>query len=431
MNLRAQPAVDAALREHLRREYADVRACSQCLAEPLTPEDQGVQSMPDASPIKWHLAHTTWFFEALVLMPMAPGYAPYDPRFFELFNSYYESLGPRHPRPQRGVLSRPDIAEVSAYRAHVDARIAEFLASAPSGVFAAAAPVIGLGLHHEQQHQELMLTDIKHAFSCNPLHPAYSAAPLAAESEDLPLTWIHHAGGLVEIGHGVEGFAFDNESPRHKVWLEPYDLASRPVTCGEYLRFIEDGGYQRPEFWLSDGWACVRAEQWEAPLYWRRTADALDTHYRVFTLHGDCPLDPAAPVCHLSYYEAQAYAAWAGARLPSEFEWEHAAAPLPVAHRHASDHLHPRLQSASNVTMHAMFGEVWEWTQSAYAPYPGYRPWAGPAAEYNGKFMVNQLVLRGGSCVTPPGHLRATYRNFFPASARWQFSGVRLARDPI
>jgi len=425
MNLRVHPGLADVLRDNLRGQFEAVRRHSRALSEGLTAEDQGLQSMPDASPTKWHLAHTTWFFEALVLCPYLPGYTPFDQRYFELFNSYYESLGPRHPRAQRGLLSRPTLDETWTYREYVEHHLVDFVSTAASGVFAAAAPVITLGLHHEQQHQELLLTDIKHAFSCNPLRPALNPATLPLASACLPRRWEGFAGGLIEVGHAGHGFAFDNEAPRHKVWLEPFELASRPVTCGEYLEFMQDNGYRRPEFWLSDGWATVQAGRWEGPLYWRRDEDS----FRQFTLHGECALDPQAPVCHLSYYEAAAYAAWAGARLPTEFEWEHAAAASAPHHRHRLDHLHPQLSVSSDLPLHALFGEVWEWTQSAYAPYPGFKPWAGAAAEYNGKFMVDQLVLRGGSCATPPGHLRHSYRNFFPASARWQFSGLRLARD--
>jgi ergothioneine biosynthesis protein EgtB len=424
MNLRVDQDLGDALRVQLGSEFSTVRAHSQALSSRLSAEDHGLQSMPDTSPTKWHLAHTTWFFEVLVLCALVKHYRPFDPRFFELFNSYYEALGPRHPRPARGVLSRPSLAEVWAYRQHVEQTLAEFINTASSADLTRAAPLITLGLHHEQQHQELLLTDILHAFSCNPLLPAYSPAEVPANSLALPLAWIDFAGGLAEFGHIGPDFAFDNETPRHRVWLEPFQLASRPVTCGDYLAFIRDGGYRRPEFWLSDGWACVQAQRWEAPLYWLNTAG----EYQQFTLHGTQALDLQAPVCHVSYYEAAAYAAWAGARLPSEFEWERAASECLVTER-LPQPLHPVLSASDNTQFHALFGEIWQWTHSAYAPYPGFRPLSGAAAEYNGKFMVNQLILRGGSCVTPPGHLRHTYRNFFPPTARWQFSGLRLARD--
>ena len=426
MNLRVDPDLNDVLRVQLQQEFTTVRAHSQRLSSALSAEDHGLQSMPDASPVKWHLAHTTWFFEVLVLCSLVKHYQPFDPRFFELFNSYYESLGARHPRAQRGLLSRPTLTEVWAYRHYLEQQMAEFLRTASSADLASAAPLITLGVHHEQQHQELVLTDIKHAFSCNPLLPAYTTGTLHLTSAAVSPQWIAFEGGLEKVGHAGTDFAFDNETPRHRRWLEPFRLASSPVTCGEYLVFMRDGGYRRPEFWLSDGWSCVQSLGWEAPLYWLPEA-AHD--YRQFTLHGVCALDPNAPVCHVSYYEAAAYATWAGARLPSEFEWEHAAATSPAVHRHEAHHLHPCLARLDGTRFHALFGEVWEWTQSAYAPYPGFRPLSGAAAEYNGKFMINQMVLRGGSCVTPPGHLRHTYRNFFQPAARWQFSGLRLARD--
>jgi ergothioneine biosynthesis protein EgtB len=425
MNLRVDQDLGDALRVQLSSEFSAVRAHSHVLSSRLSAEDHGLQSMPDTSPTKWHLAHTTWFFEVLVLCALVRSYRPFDPRLFELFNSYYEALGPRHPRPQRGVLSRPSLAEIWVYRHHVEQAMGEFFKTASSAELAHAAPLITLGLHHEQQHQELLLTDILHAFSCNPLRPVYSPAAVPVHSSALPLDWIDFAGGLAEFGHCGEDFAFDNETPRHRVWLEPFQLASRPVTCGEYLAFIRDGGYRRPEFWLSDGWACVQAQRWEAPLYWLNTPP----EYQQFTLHGTVALDLQAPVCHVSYYEAAAYAAWAGARLPSEFEWERAASECLRAERRSQRRLHPVLAASDSAQFHALFSEVWQWTHSAYAPYPGFRPLSGAAAEYNGKFMVNQLILRGGSCATPPGHLRHTYRNFFPPTARWQFSGLRLARD--
>jgi ergothioneine biosynthesis protein EgtB len=377
----------------LAQTYAQVRAHSRALAAPLSAEDCAIQSMPDASPVKWHLAHTSWFFETVILA-QRPGYKPFDPRFAFLFNSYYEALGPRHPRPRRGVLTRPSLDEVYAYRAHVDAAMAEACQDP------ALHEAIMLGLHHEQQHQELILTDIKHAFFSNPLLPAYRAgAPAAqpARGQDP----IAVPGGVSWIGHDGAGFGFDNESPRHQVLLRPFRIAAQPVTNGEYRAFIEDGGYRRPEFWLSDGWARVQEEGWEAPLYWLKDDDGTES---VFTLSGVRPLDPHAPVEHVSFFEASAYAAWAGARLPTEFEWE----------------------TASALVEH---GQVWEWTRSAYDPYPGFKPFEGVAAEYNGKFMVGQMVLRGGSVATPPGHIRSTYRNFFPPQARWQFSGIRLAED--
>jgi ergothioneine biosynthesis protein EgtB len=377
----------------LAQAYRAVRAYTEALAAPLSAEDCAIQSMPDASPVKWHLAHTSWFFET-VIMSRRSGYKPFDPRFAFLFNSYYEALGPRHPRPRRGLLTRPGLDEIVAWRAHVDAAMMEACAEDD------LRDLILLGLNHEQQHQELILTDIKHAFFCNPLLPAYRAKA-AAPRLSQKLEWRERPGGVVAIGHDGADFAFDNESPRHQVLLRPFRIAARAVSNGEYQAFVADGGYRRPEFWLSDGWSRVRDENWEAPLYWLKDDDGSES---IFTLSGAHALDPHAPVEHVSFYEAAAYAAWAGARLPTEFEWEAAAGSF--------DH-----------------GEVWEWTRSSYDPYPGFQAFEGVAAEYNGKFMVGQLVLRGGSTATPPGHMRVSYRNFFPPQARWQFSGIRLAED--
>ena len=398
----------------LQRAYDEVRRYSLALAEPLSAEDQGVQSMPDASPTKWHLAHTTWFFETIVLKPHAPGYRPFDERYAFLFNSYYEALGPRHARPRRGMLTRPSLADVHAYRQHVDEALSTLVSTADPAKLAVLEPLITLGLHHEQQHQELILTDMLHAFSCNPLKPAYRPALQpgsdgeARGSRMRPLEWLRQPGGVVGIGHGGDDFCFDNERPRHEYLLRPYEIAHRLVTCGEYAAFIEDGGYDRPEFWLSDGWAAVQREEWAGPIYWMRDDAANEGNWRVFGLSGLNALDAEAPVSNLSFYEAAAYAEWAGARLPTEFEWE-AAFDAPGIEQ--------------------MTGHVWQWTRSSYDPYPGFRPLAGVAAEYNGKFMVGQQVLRGGSVATPPGHTRRTYRNFFPPAARWQFTGVRLVRD--
>jgi ergothioneine biosynthesis protein EgtB len=352
--------------------------------------------MPDASPVKWHLAHTTWFFETFVLERHAGGHRPFHPAFRFLFNSYYNAVGEQFPRPQRGMVSRPGLQEVLRYRAYVDAGMARLLGG--RALSAEALDLVELGLQHEQQHQELILTDVKHLLSLNPLEPAYGArAPHPARTAQ-PLAWRACEGGAVEIGHDGTGFAFDNELPRHGQLLVPFEIASRPATNGEYLAFVEDGGYRRPELWLSEGWQAVLAQRWEAPLYWRRR----DGAWHEFTLRGLQPLDPECPVSHVSHFEADAYARWANARLPTEFEWEHAARDG---------------------------GQVWEWTSSSYGPYPGYRPAPGAVGEYNGKFMSNQYVLRGGSCATPAGHARRSYRNFFPSAARWQFSGVRLARD--
>ena len=419
---------ESASRRDMLARFEAVRRDSERLTANLTAEDQSIQSMPDVSPTKWHLAHTTWFFETFVLRPLDPGYRVFDPAFAYLFNSYYEAAGPRHPRPERGLLSRPTVEVVGAYRDHVGAAIARLVEHAPEPVWQQAAPLIELGFHHEQQHQELILMDIKHVFSMNPLSPSYQAPQPQIAAPAVALAWLDFPGGLVEIGHQGGGFAFDNEGPRHKVWLEPFRLASRPVTCGEFLDFIEEGGYRRPELWLSDGWATVQAQAWEAPLYWRRE----DGGWSIFTLGGRRRLNPAEPVCHVSLYEADAYAKWAGKRLPTEAEWESAAAEVAVVGNFADRGLfHPTADNsaAEPQGLRQMFGDVWEWTASPYTPYPRFRAAAGAIGEYNGKFMCNQMVLRGGAAVTPAGHIRATYRNFFPPSARWAFSGLRLAED--
>ena len=417
--------------------FEGVRQDSEALTANLAPEDQSIQSMPDVSPTKWHLAHTTWFFETFILGRFDPEYRIFDEAFAYLFNSYYEATGPRHPRPARGLLSRPTVDIVGAYRDYVGAGMARFLERATESTWEEVAPLLELGLHHEQQHQELILMDIKHVFSINPLLPAYQAPQPQIAAPEPPLAWIDFAGGLIEIGHRGNGFAFDNELPRHKVWLEPFRLASRLVTCGEFIDFIEAGGYRRPEFWLSDGWATVGSEGWEAPLYWRRD----DGGWSLFTLSGRRRMNPAEPVCHISFFEADAYAKWAAKRLPTEAEWEIAAEGLPVAGNFADrGHLHPCVDqgafpgaASSEIGRPArprqMFGDVWEWTASPYIHYPRFRAAAGAIGEYNGKFMCNQMVLRGGAAVTPPGHVRATYRNFFSPSARWAFSGLRLAED--
>ena len=405
--------------------YSAIRALSEQLAAPLGPEDQCVQSMPDASPTKWHLAHTTWFFETLVLKPYARSYEPFDAAFAHLFNSYYEALGSRHPRPQRGLLTRPTVSEVLAYRRHVDDAIMRLFQTASRTERAQFEAVAELGLHHEQQHQELILTDIKHAFSCNPLLPHYLPPVQTTATPPQPLNWVAFAGGIIPIGHPDDGFAFDNEGPRHLVLLRSYRLASRLITCGEYLAFMEDGGYRRPEFWLSDGWATAQGQGWMAPLYWSRTDDC----WEMFTLNGVQPVRPDEPVVHVSFYEAAAYAAWAGKRLPTEFEWEGAAMSQRVAGNFL-DPLRPHPKPATQASGIAqLYGDAWEWTRSSYEPYPGFRPFDGAAAEYNGKFMCGQMVLRGGSAATSQRHIRPTYRNFFPPSARWQFSGIRLAED--
>jgi ergothioneine biosynthesis protein EgtB len=413
----------------LRDRFAAIRRDSERLAADLTPEDQTIQSMPDVSPTKWHLAHTTWFFETFLLTPFDDGYRAFDPAFAYLFNSYYEAVGPRHPRPERGLLSRPSVAEIGRYRAHVDAGIARLIDQAGEARWRELAPLLELGLQHEQQHQELILMDIKHVFSVNPLLPAYYQPPQAEPGPPAAEGWREFPGGLAEIGHFGNGFCFDNETPRHRVWLEPFRIALLPVSCGEYGDFIADGGYHRPEFWLSDGWATVCREGWEAPLYWRRREES----WSIFTLAGERPLSADEPVCHVSFYEADAFAKWRGKRLPSEAEWEVAAAEVPLSGNLAdSRHYHPlpaRGDAAADGLPRQMIGDVWEWTASPYTPYPRFRPERGAIGEYNGKFMSNQMVLRGGAAVTPAGHIRASYRNFFPPSARWAFAGLRLAED--
>jgi ergothioneine biosynthesis protein EgtB len=402
----------------LLRRYRSVRARTEALAAPLSAEDCALQSMPDASPVKWHLAHTTWFFETFVAAPALADYRALDPAYRVLFNSYYQAVGPQHPRPERGMLSRPSLDDVRAYRAHVDEAMLTCLELSAGDPALAAR--IELGLAHEEQHQELILTDVLHLLSRNPLLPAYLPRDDAPRCEPAEPQWIRYRSGIANIGHLGAGFAFDNEMPRHRVWLEAFELASRPVTNAEYAAFIADGGYRRPELWLSLGFDLVRAEGWKAPLYWAE----VDGEWHAFTLRGLHPLDPHASVEHLSYFEADAYARWAGARLPTEFEWEAVAAR--GRDTAALDAWAPAARAAGTSLRH---GDVWEWTSSSYAPYPGYRPAGGALGEYNGKFMCGQYVLRGGSRATPPGHARITYRNFFPPQARWQWSGVRLARD--
>jgi len=408
----------------LAGRYRAVRAATEALATPLSAEDCAIQSMPDATPLKWHLAHTSWIFQTFVLGPHLPGYRVHDTAFRFLFNSYYNAIGDRHPRSRRGLLSRPSLDAVRAYRAHVD--------DAMSALFTQETPIalsalIELGVNHEQQHQELILTDLKHMLSCNPLAPAYIPVRAAiARTGAPPMSWIEFGEGLVEIGHDGNGFAFDNETPRHREYLNAYAFASRCVPNAEYGAFIQDGGYRRPELWLSEGWDWVNTNQVAAPLYWEES----EAGPRQFTLYGMLPVEPDAPVCHVSLYEADAYARWAGARLPTEAEWESASAHAAIEGNFVEDGaLHPRPAPRDPASLSQLFGDVWEWTQSAYAPYPGFRVAAGAVGEYNGKFMCNQYVLRGGSCATPRSHVRASYRNFFPASARWQFSGLRLARD--
>jgi ergothioneine biosynthesis protein EgtB len=398
------------------------RALTESLAAPLSAEDQTVQSMPDVSPTKWHRAHTTWFFETFLLADRLGDYRSFHPAYGYLFNSYYEGVGARYPRHDRGLLSRPGIEEIAAYRAAVDRSMAELL-DGPAD--AATTGLVELGIQHEQQHQELLLMDIKHVLSRNPLRPAYDGLCPAATAPIGSPSWTEFDGGVRQIGHGGGGFSFDNELPRHPVFVGPFALAEQPVTCGEWREFIDDGGYLRPELWLSDGWATVQAERWEHPLYWSR----IDREWHEFTLGGLLAVNPGQPVCHVSYYEADAFARWAGHRLPTEAEWEVAASGRPVdGHFLDQSRLHP--SPADPASAASPFGNVWQWTSSAYSPYPGFAPAPGAVGEYNGKFMVNQYVLRGGSCVTPVGHVRTTYRNFFPPAARWVFAGLRLARNP-
>jgi ergothioneine biosynthesis protein EgtB len=416
-------------RDPLIFSFEDVRSLTEQICAPLAVEDYGVQSMPDASPAKWHLAHTSWFFETFVLAVAQRDYRPFHPQFGFLFNSYYNSVGAFWPRGQRGLLSRPTVAEVFAYRCHVDESLLRLLCEGSRSIPSEIRARIVLGLNHEQQHQELLLTDLKHAFAFNPLRPAYRERPPAPEvPKTAALHWLAYPGGLHEIGHTGGGFAYDNEGPRHRVFLAPFQLASRLVTSGEYRAFMEDGGYQRPEFWLSDGWATRRAEDWQAPLYWEKR----DGSWFSLTLGGLHPVADAGPVCHVSYYEADAYARWAEARLPTEAEWETAAETCPLEGAFLDpEELHPRPVADSTSKGHPiqMFGDLWQWTSSPYVAYPGYRPAEGALGEYNGKFMCNQMVLRGGSCATPRSHFRRSYRNFFPPQARWQFTGIRLAND--
>lgn len=407
--------------------YRAVRREMESLCETLEPEDYVLQAMPDASPTKWHLAHTTWFFETFVLASLHADYRPVREDANFLFNSYYNAIGDRIARDRRGLLSRPTVAEVRRYRSEVDRRVIEAIASASPDAMRRIEPVVTLGLNHEQQHQELLLTDIKAAFGSNPIRPVFRPAAKSDDQVSLPSTWIESSGGVRSIGHEGDRFAFDNELPRHRAFLEPFAIASRLATNGEYLGFIDDGGYERPEFWLSDGWAAKVASGWDSPLYWERTG----SRWSVFTLGGVSPLVDAEPVVHLSFYEADAFARWSGARLPTEAEWETIAAGVPIeGNLLDSGLLHPTPLKAGTVgdSPRQLFGDVWEWTASPYVAYPGYRAASGALGEYNGKFMCNQMVLRGGSCATPASHIRVSYRNFFGPGSRWQFSGVRLAR---
>jgi len=423
----------------LAYEYSRVRGLTEELSAPLSPEDQTVQTMPDVSPTKWHRAHVTWFFEAFVLAEHQPGFSCFQDTYWTLFNSYYETVGPRYPRPDRGFISRPGAHEVGDYRAHVDDRMLDLLASLDDDEGSAISDLVTLGFHHEQQHQELLLMDIKHVLSKNPLRPVAYPGSRAHDSSPPTVSWLEFDGGIIDVGHyepgeGESGFHFDNEVPVHPVLIQPFRLADRLVTNGEWLDFMEDGGYERHELWLSDGWARVKAEDWTAPLYWQRDGAQWMEH----TLHGTRRVRPEEPVLHVSHYEADAFAAWSGKRLPTEFEWEHAVRESGVLPPSSGAPHSTRVQTPGITGFHPgsdsgvgrlrqVFDTAWQWTSSAYLPYPGFSAPAGAIGEYNGKFMSGQMVLRGGASVTPRGHARVSYRNFFPPHSRWAFTGVRLA----
>lgn len=422
------PAAHRLSRQHCIEQYQKVRRFTEYLCEPLMTEDYVIQSMPDVSPTKWHLAHVSWFFETFLLQSAITGYQSPYPQYAYLFNSYYHLLGERHCRAKRGLISRPTLEEISTYRCYVDERMLALLEKIDESHLISLMPFFLLGLHHEQQHQELILTDIKHVLSCNPLAPIYRASKAPRATTIPPLAWITFPEGLAWIGHTGDGFAFDNEAPRHREFLPTFQLASQLVTNGAYLEFIEDGGYRNPLLWLSEGWSAVQTEEWHAPLYWGKR----DDQWWMMTLSGMREVEKTEPVCHISYFEADAFARWAGGRLPTEAEWEVAAHTAPVAGNFVESGLyHPAPLAAAPPKggLAQMYGDVWEWTQSSYTPYPGFRPLAGAVGEYNGKFMCNQYVLRGGSCATSLAHIRRTYRNFFPAHVRWQFMGLRLAKD--
>ena len=416
--------------ERLLADFHQIRDFTTALCAGLEPEDCVVQSMPDVSPTKWHLAHTTWFFETFILKKFSPGYRSEIPQYAYLFNSYYNAAGNMHRRDLRGLISRPTVKQAQRYRASIDSHIDDLLSGADERLLDEIEPLLILGFHHEQQHQELLVTDIKHVFAQNPLYPVFREHESdAARAKTVPLRFLDFDETVATIGHDGRGFSYDNEGPRHRALILPFSLASRPVTNGEYLAFIEDNGYSRPEFWLSLAWMTVNEQRWQAPLYWTKR----DGTWWNFTLSGFRPVDESEPVTHVSYFEADAYANWSGARLPTEFEWERAAAHCPIEGNFVDDeNFHPRALSDSgdDKRLHQMFGDVWEWTRSAYSPYPGYRAAPGALGEYNGKFMCNQYVLRGGSCATSHSHIRRTYRNFFQPEKRWQFTGIRLARDP-
>jgi ergothioneine biosynthesis protein EgtB len=416
--------------ERLLTRFHQIRDFTNSLCADLEPEDCVVQSMPDVSPTKWHLAHTTWFFETFILKKFSPGYRSEIPEYTYLFNSYYNAAGDMHRRDLRGLISRPTVRQAQRYRASIDSHIDDLLSGANEKLLDEIEPILILGFHHEQQHQELLITDIKHVFAQNPLYPIFRECKSdGAGAKIVPIHFLDFNETVVTIGHDGRGFAYDNEGPRHRALVHAFSLASRPVTNGEYLAFIEDNGYSRPEFWLSLGWMTVNEQRWQAPLYWTKR----DGTWWNFTLSGFRPVDESELVTHVSYFEADAYANWAGARLPTEFEWERAALDYPMEGNFVEDqNFHPGALSTSgdDGRLHQMFGDVWEWTRSAYSPYPGYRAAPGALGEYNGKFMCNQYVLRGGSCATSRTHIRRTYRNFFQPEKRWQFTGIRLARDP-
>ncbi|MGD2053416.1 MAG: ergothioneine biosynthesis protein EgtB [Gammaproteobacteria bacterium] len=418
-----QPA--SATREALQLKYEQVRNDSELICAPLETEDYCIQTMPDVSPAKWHLAHTSWFFETFLLLPHLNNYRCYQPLYDHLFNSYYLTHGDPFSRPARGLLSRPTVAQIYQYRTTIDEAMSELINTVPEQNWPHAEQLIQLGLNHEQQHQELMLTDLKHVFALNPMRPRYRDLVAPPQHTAAALSWLPVDQGIYAIGYGGAGFGYDNEFPVHRMLLRPFALASRLVTNNEYIAFIDDEGYQKPSLWLSDGWTAVQTNAWQAPLYWEKRGDA----WWHMTLGGMRPVDPNAPVCHVSQYEAAAFANWSGKRLPTEFEWEVSVRDLPVeGNLRDTDYLQPAAVSTDK-PFQQYYGDVWEWTSSAYAPYPGYRVPEGSIGEYNGKFMSSQVVLRGGSCVTPADHIRSSYRNFFYPEDRWQFSGIRLAQD--
>ena len=424
--LTLEPHPNETRRQALRARFQDIRDFSEGLCAPLAAEDYVVQSMPDCSPTKWHLAHVSWFFETFLLKPNVAKYASPDPDYVYLFNSYYNAVGDKYPRPRRGMISRPTVADVYRYRAHVNEHVLDLLECSDDADLDRLSPIVTLGINHEQQHQELILTDLKHMLSHNPLHPVYVERGSDARKASAPLRWLGFSEGVAWIGHSGDTFAFDNEEPRHREFVHAFQIASRPATNADFLEFMREGGYQQSDLWLSMGWATVQQEGWQAPLYW----ELRDGEWWQFTLSGFRRVDPDEPVTHISYFEADAFARWAGGRLPTEAEWELAADSAPIAGNFAeSGRFHPDAIEAPPDGLAQMYGDVWEWTQSSYSAYPGFRTAPGALGEYNGKFMCNQYVLRGGSCATPLSHIRPTYRNFFPPDARWQFSGLRLAKD--